>query len=502
MIASSIEYHQRTSYDRQSMTPHFLDWQSQPYPYKTYSGLNPIPLPQKVSLPQKPLSAILSKKKERGISAEIGLEDLSRILLATYSPTAKAHQGGGNFYFRTVASAGALYPTEIYVAVRRVRDLEDGLYHFSIQHHSLFPLRRQDVSSHIAGAMVPPLGKLPTVSFFLTAIVFRSAWKYRDRSYRYHLLDTGHVLEHLILALKAFSFPYRSSHDFRDDEINRLIGLDDTKEFTLTAVHLCGAEPVSSGTVNDLSLLPHEITEASRVSQKEIHYASIREIHRISMSSRLPEAPPSPMVDELGLLPSRWENLGPSPPWPEIIPFPDAGFRRRSRRNYVKQPLSHAAFMAFMETIAAENGTSLPGRCHEKQSLAVGLILGGVETKTPGFYLLKPGQKQIGRVKAGPTTKAMAHVCLDQAWLAQASMHVLFLANLEILERYWGSRGYRYAMLTAGRLGERLYVAATAMGMGCCGIGAFYDGEAVVNLGLNDHSRLLYLVALGPVKRT
>ena len=81
-------------------------------------------------------------------------------------------------------------------------------------------------------------------------------------------------------------------------------------------------------------------------------------------------------------------------------------------------------------------------------------------------------------------------------------MHVLFFANLEILERCWGSRGYRYAMLTAGRLGERLYVAATAMGIGCCGIGAFYDGEAAVSLGLNDHSRLLYLVALGPVKRT
>jgi nitroreductase len=92
-------------------------------------------------------------------------------------------------------------------------------------------------------------------------------------------------------------------------------------------------------------------------------------------------------------------------------------------------------------------------------------------------------------------------ICLDQAWLVNAGVHFLFLANLEVLEKTWGPRGYRYAMLTAGRLGQRLYVAAEAMGMGCCGIGALYDGEAMEMLGLNQSSRLLYLVAVGNVKR-
>jgi nitroreductase len=69
------------------------------------------------------------------------------------------------------------------------------------------------------------------------------------------------------------------------------------------------------------------------------------------------------------------------------------------------------------------------------------------------------------------------------------------------LQRAWGPRGYRYAMMTAGRLGQRLYIAATAMGLGCCGIGALYDGEARELLGLNESSRLLYLVAVGVVKR-
>ena len=65
----------------------------------------------------------------------------------------------------------------------------------------------------------------------------------------------------------------------------------------------------------------------------------------------------------------------------------------------------------------------------------------------------------------------------------------------------WGARGYRYAMLTAGRLGQSIYLGATALGLGSCGIGALYDGEARDILGLNQKSCLLYLVAAGPVKR-
>jgi nitroreductase len=96
----------------------------------------------------------------------------------------------------------------------------------------------------------------------------------------------------------------------------------------------------------------------------------------------------------------------------------------------------------------------------------------------------------------------MTHICLDQDWLANAAFHFIFLANLDALDHTWGPRGYRYAMMTAGRLGHRIYVAATALGLGCCGVGAYYDGEAATLLELNDSSRMLYLVAVGPIKRT
>ena len=124
-----------------------------------------------------------------------------------------------------------------------------------------------------------------------------------------------------------------------------------------------------------------------------------------------------------------------------------------------------------------------------------------VEGISSGFYLLDRKILQLGLIKEGLLLKSMAQVCLDQMWLAQAGLQVLFLSNPVSLDHNQGPRGYRYAMMSAGRLGERLYLLSSAMGLGCCGIGAFYDQEAADLLGLDAAGRLVYLVAVGVGKK-
>jgi SagB-type dehydrogenase family enzyme len=166
----------------------------------------------------------------------------------------------------------------------------------------------------------------------------------------------------------------------------------------------------------------------------------------------------------------------------------------------VKEPLSKDHVGALVDSICAEDLAASAVGAGYHRSLAIGVLAGDVEDMAPGFYLLDTSKASLGLVTSGDFIESMAHICLDQQWLANAATHFLFLTNLELMDRTWGVRGYRYAMLAAGRMGQRLYMAATAMGMGCCGIGALYDGEAVEQLGLNEASRLLYLVAVGPVK--
>jgi SagB-type dehydrogenase family enzyme len=497
MGLSSAEYHHQTSYQRHKMSGHALDWQNRPDVFKTYPNVEPLPLPRDVPLPAEKLSTLLRDRPAQG-AEDLDLGDLARIFLLTYSLTAKARYASGEFHYRSVPSAGALYPTEIYVAARGLKGLNDGLYHFSIAHHGLSLLRRGDVSPLVRGVAPWKGHKPPRLTFFFSAIFFRSAWKYRERAYRYHLLDTGHLIENLVLALKASKLPCEVSYDFDDSKTNRLLGLDETKEATLAVLHVPGdgeapCEPI------EISPLAETFSLASRVAPREIDYPEIVEAHR---SGRLVKSssPESVFSHGVGGEPDRWTPVPLPRTWPEEMNYADAVFRRRSRRNYVRKTLPRDCMGALLHSLAdafTDESFSHPG-CG--LPIAIGLLVGQTESMEPGYYLFDPFSFAIRRVSPGLYNGEMAQVCLDQAWLSYAAAHFLFMADLDRAHERWGARGYRYAMMTAGRLGERIYIAATAMGLGCCGIGAFYDSEAVELLDLPSPTRLLYLVAVGAVK--
>ncbi len=500
MIKTAAQYHDLSSYDRHKMEGHALDWQNQPRVYKEYSGIDPIPLPKDVRPPEEKLSSLVKKAHVKDPVRRLDLADLSLILLLTCTLTAKTRHGEADFFYRSVPSAGALYPTEIYVAAQAIEGLDDGLYHFGVLHHDLTLLRAGDLSSHIVPLTQPQAGNAPQLVFFMTAIFFRSAWKYRNRAYRYHLLDTGHQAEHLILALKALRCPFSLTYDFDDAEVNHLLGLDVNREVSLAVGQVLGYDSVPGNVAGEIRNLPEEMMRASRVSEKEIKYPAIDEFHEagtdpVPASIQVPE-----MIHEIGVTPDTWTEIPHSVAWPEVMNHGDTAFHRRSRRNFVKTPIGKNAMGALLDALCYSDSWSSSPDSNYDRSICTGFLVGHAEELSPGFYLLETSKRAFGQVTSGAITEMAAHICLDQAWLAQTAVHFLFFSNPDLLDRTWGARGYRYAMLTAGRLGERLYLTATTLGLGCCGIGAFYDWEAAELLGLNPKSRLLYLVAIGPVK--
>ena len=498
MIKTGMQYHRETSYDRYDMSGHYLDWANQPAVFKDYEGIEPLQLPREAALPKRSLSSLMKEREEN--DGPLDITALSRILLLTNSLTAKARQPGGDFYYRSAASAGALYPTELYVAACGMHGLEDGLYHFAIHRHGLHRLRQGDFTSHILEVTQKRKDRAPKLTFFLTAILFRSAWKYRARSYRYHLLDTGHVAENLALALKAEGLPVDLSYDFDDQRVNRFLGIDETREVTLAVARVFRNGTAPESMQEDVPELSEAAREASVVSAKEVDYPAIRAMHQAGADIVRGTITEAEMVQNLGVAPEGWIKIEGPPAWPETLDYPDALFQRRSRRNFVKKALSREKITGFLQALCAKEDGE-PGSVYGC-SLATGFLANQVESLAEGFYLLDQTHRAIGLVAAGSFTGRMTRICLDQMWLANAAVHFLFLANLEVLDRTWGARGYRYAMLSAGRMGQRLYVAATAMGLGCCGIGALYDGEAAALLDLNEASKLLYLVAVGAVKKT
>lgn len=497
----SRQYHHLTSYKRDKIPSHMLDWENQPTTFKTYPGIEQIPLPKDLRFGHENFSDVIRRSCRGNKTGAPDIVDLSMILLLAYSITARGVHGEGYHYYRSVASAGALYPVEVYVATHDIEGLQNGIYHFSIASHALTPLRDENVTEFIADSLDGPPEKQASLVFIFTSIFFRSAWKYRDRAYRYHLLDTGHLIENLAVALKSQGLPYRLSWDFDDDRLNHLLGLDDQKEVSLAVCHVPGGDILKDP--SERKIFPELGTffrGTSKVSDKEIEYPPIYGIHHAGVVKDTGLAIPDDM-EAPGFAGGQTTGTDvTTDAWPEILNCQEAFLQRRSHRNFVPKTLSHHCLSSLLECLhmAKIEQDSDP---ENVTGTSVGVIIGNAEGYEPGYYRTDESETSLQVLHQGQLAHLMAHICLDQDWMANAAVHFLFIADLKKIDQDWGPRGYRYVMMNAGRLGERLYLAATAMGLGCCGIGAFYDDEASKQLELKGGLRLLYLVASGPVKK-
>lgn len=234
MFQSALDYHNSTSYDRHDMKGHYMDWPNQPSVFKEYGGVAQTPLLCPESFQRKTLVDLCQGKLTKDQNVTFDYPTLGGLLHLAHAVAAQGKHGGAYFYYRSVASAGALYPFETYINIMNVDGLQNGLYHHNLAGNVLEKLH--DPAS--ADQLEPASRSWFWVRFgiFLTSIFFRSSWKYRDRAYRYHLLDTGHLLENLTLALKYYDLDYQILFDFDDGRTNRFLKVDPDREACLVAV--------------------------------------------------------------------------------------------------------------------------------------------------------------------------------------------------------------------------------------------------------------------------
>jgi SagB-type dehydrogenase family enzyme len=312
------------------------------------------------------------------------------------------------------------------------------------------------------------------------------------------------VIENLVLALRYVGLSPTVHYDFDDGQLCHLIGADRQKEACLACVNVYGAnvggdDSKISGSTETPSL-DTELMRSSQVAPHEVQYQEIEQIY-FKSSKRPPSGydslEPIPVIRNE---PAEWFPIITNEMDKQERDFVGSVHRRRSRRNFFGEPFPAHHFMYLLRLL----GTApFSKRGHAEifsTVVTTGFLAGNIEGFDPGFYLLSMKNEAYGLVTSGDFREDMATVCLNQEWLKNAAGHFLFLADLREIDERFGARGYRYAMMNAGRIGQRLYLAATALGAGCCGIGALYDYEARNLLSLNDHSYLLYLVAIGPIK--
>ena len=87
-----------------------------------------------------------------------------------------------------------------------------------------------------------------SVVFVLTAIFQRLRWCYRERAYRYALLEAGHIAQNIYLAAEAAGLGACAVGAFFDSLANQLLGVDGTEE---AALYLLAVGPRQEEQVND-----------------------------------------------------------------------------------------------------------------------------------------------------------------------------------------------------------------------------------------------------------
>ncbi len=91
----------------------------------------------------------------------------------------------------------------------------------------------------------------------------------------------------------------------------------------------------------------------------------------------------------------------------------------------------------------------------------------------------------------------LARAALGQRFIAAAPLVVVGCADLRI-GRYYGERGINlYCIQDLSCSIENMMLAAHAMGLGTCWVGAFYEGEVSEILNLPDNLRPLAVVPVG-----
>ena len=123
-----------------------------------------------------------------------------------------------------------------------------------------------------------------------------------------------------------------------------------------------------------------------------------------------------------------------------------------------------------------------------------------VEEIPPGIYHYDLKELQIILLKEGNFGNDLSQAGLGQEMLGEASCVFIWTAIVERSKWKYRERAYRYIYMDVGHIGQNLYLAATAMKLGCCTVGAFYDEEVDQLIGVDGKEEIsVYLGAIGRV---
>ena len=471
----------------------YINLANKPPRYKTYPGLRAIALPDVAAGPG-PGRATLDAVRggDAGGDAPLTLAKLTSLLYHSAAVIRRAQLRDGEVHYRAAASAGALYPTELYVVCGDLEGLRAGVYHFNPRDCALARLRNGDLRRWLAAAAGDNAAYPATLVF--TTVFWRSAWKYRERGYRYCYWDAGTIAANLLATGYAEGVPVGLKFGFADHLISGFLGIDGYDEapaLLATVGAPDGMLPPGSGDV------PGMLTQESNdLAPGAIDYPLSRGLRLASLlrtredAARWNAAAASQSGSEREELDGTGDNFRPLRSGADgnfdrsldltalaSAPLGDCIRYRGSTRRFATEPIPWESLRAIVD--AAGGGINSP---HFAAGLAPYLslyfIINAVDGLAPGAYYYNRFYHGLRLLKAGAFRETAGHLGFEQALPADAAAAAFITADLDLIQQEFGARGYRMAQTIAGIIGGRIYLASHSLGLGATGLTFFDDAVA------------------------
>jgi SagB-type dehydrogenase family enzyme len=487
-----LGYHETTKHDfgRFARSVGYLDWASQPDPFRRYQGAELLELPRAAG-PEGP--------------AALSRETIGDFLRCSMGLSAWKQYGRSRWSLRVNPSSGNLHPTEAYIVWER------RVCHYAPQEHVL------EVRGELEAAIDT------TASAFLvglTSIHWREAWKYGERAFRYCQHDVGHAIGALRVAASLFGWRLTLLPRWSDEQIATVLGVDRDEDYDRAEREDpdCIAVVTASDPTGWLEMDPSALV------------GSAREARWYGIANRLSTSHVEwPIIDTVAEATRKVEpgsNFG-NTSRPKFEP--GSTFPALYQRAIIVQRRSATAFHGgyalrrdgLLRMLARLQPGAPPWDALDwPPHVHLAMFVHRVDGLTPGVYaylrdanvleewkramrpefLWEPPEPDVPLYLLVPIDcRRMANrISCDQDIAADGFFSLGMIARFEAALRDCGPSFYRRLFWECGLIGQVLYLEAEAATSRATGIGCFYDDPVHEVLGLSGREwQSLYHFSMG-----
>jgi SagB-type dehydrogenase family enzyme len=130
---------------------------------------------------------------------------------------------------KTVPSAGATYPLEVFIVCggNSIEGIGDGVYHYNIDRHCLTQHQKGDARLTLARAALEQefIYEAP-VDIVICAVYERTLRRYGARGERYVHMEVGHAGQNIYLQATALGLATVAIGAFDDEQVREVLSLD------------------------------------------------------------------------------------------------------------------------------------------------------------------------------------------------------------------------------------------------------------------------------------